>query len=130
VSIPDHLAVYPWYEPHQRWIRGDKGGVRANLRGANLTDANLRGANLTDANLTVAAGAIDAGTPNGWRVIGWLRGGWLSIRVGCHDIRLPEARAYWCESHPWWGNRQEIPPALDYVEAVARLRGWRMEEAS
>jgi hypothetical protein len=150
VTIPDHLAAFPWYEPHQRWLWNEEGGVRANFRGADLIDANLTGADLTDANLigadlrgadltdanlnganlTGAAGVIDAGTPHGWRVVGWLRDGWLSVRVGCHDIRLPDAREYWHESHPRWEDRQEIPPALDYVEAVARVRGWRVEEAS
>ena len=39
---------------HGMWQRGEKGGERANLRGANLRGANLRGANLTGANLTDA----------------------------------------------------------------------------
>ena len=38
-------------ESHKKWLRGDKGGIRANLCGANLCDANLRGANLCGANL-------------------------------------------------------------------------------
>ncbi len=36
---------------HKKWLRGDKGGKRANLTGANLTGANLTRANLTRANL-------------------------------------------------------------------------------
>jgi uncharacterized protein YjbI with pentapeptide repeats len=59
---------------HAHWLRGEAGGVRAdltyanltladltranltraNLTGANLTDANLTGANLTDSDLTGA----------------------------------------------------------------------------
>ena len=38
-------------EKHQRWLRGDVDGIRANLGGANLSGANLSGANLNLANL-------------------------------------------------------------------------------
>ena len=54
---PDDLR---WnLDKHAKWLRGEKGGERANLTGANLTEANLteanlRGANLTGANLTGA----------------------------------------------------------------------------
>ena len=56
-------------EKHEKWLKDQEGGERANLcgadlrganlcganlRGANLCDANLRGANLCDANLRVA----------------------------------------------------------------------------
>ena len=50
---------YDWYEPHQKWLRGDEGGKRANLTHAdlgraNLFDANLFGAKLIGANLNGA----------------------------------------------------------------------------
>ena len=38
-------------ESHKKWLCGDKGGIRANLRGANLRGANLRDANLDGADL-------------------------------------------------------------------------------
>ena len=38
-------------DKHLNWIRGESGGNRANLRGADLYGANLRGANLRGANL-------------------------------------------------------------------------------
>ena len=38
-------------ELHVKWLRGEKGGNYANLRGADLSNANLRGANLRGANL-------------------------------------------------------------------------------
>ena len=38
-------------EKHKKWLLGEDGGERANLRGANLCGANLRGADLRDANL-------------------------------------------------------------------------------
>lgn len=40
---------------HKKWLESDgKGGVRANLRGADLSSANLRGANLRGADLIYA----------------------------------------------------------------------------
>ena len=38
-------------DKHTKWLRGEDGGARANLRDANLRYANLRDANLRDANL-------------------------------------------------------------------------------
>ena len=38
-------------EKHAKWIRGEDGGERADLRGANLRDADLCGANLYGADL-------------------------------------------------------------------------------
>ena len=43
-------------ENHGKWLRGEDGGVHANLRGANLCDANLRDANLCYADLWSCAG--------------------------------------------------------------------------
>ena len=41
-------------ELHLKWLRSEKGGVRADLSDANLSDADLRGANLSDADLSRA----------------------------------------------------------------------------
>jgi len=41
-------------DPHQKWRRGEEGGVRANLADANLARANLAGTNLADADLARA----------------------------------------------------------------------------
>ena len=38
-------------DKHEKWLKCQDGGERANLRGANLCDADLRGANLRGANL-------------------------------------------------------------------------------
>ena len=38
-------------ELHQKWINGEKGGEKANLRGADLGWAELRGAELSEADL-------------------------------------------------------------------------------
>jgi hypothetical protein len=92
----------------------------AYLADANLADANLAGAYLAGASLAGAYQVIDAGTPNCYRCVGWLRDGALSVRVGCHDKRLADGRAYWAGKD----RRREVLAALDYVEAVAKLRGW------
>mgnify|MGYP001598905830 CR=1 FL=1 len=99
----------------------------ANLKGADLTDANLRdadlgradlmGADLTDANALVAAGQ-----PNGWWTYGWLRDGEIQVEAGCRHKTLAEGREYWAEK----ACRREVLAALDYIEAVARLRGWEV----
>src|SRR6185312_491459 len=39
---------------HGKWLRGESGGARADLRGANLSGADLSGANLRGANLSGA----------------------------------------------------------------------------
>ena len=41
-------------DAHKKWINGEDGGARADLRGADLGGANLRGANLRGANLSYA----------------------------------------------------------------------------
>lgn len=91
----------------------------AYLAGANLGRANLAGANLARAN-----GIIDGGTPDGWTAFAWIRDGWVSIRGGCHEFRPAEARAYW-SGKP---NRREVMAAVDYMLAVAKIRGWKTEE--
>ena len=82
--------------------------------------ANLGGANLVGAYLGGVAAVIALGAPNVWHAHAWLRDGWLSIRVGCQEKRLDEARAYWTGKN----NRREVMAALDYAETVAVLRGW------
>ena len=49
---PDELATILGL--HQRWIRGEPGGKRANLSGAYLRGSNLSGADLVGANLSGA----------------------------------------------------------------------------
>ena len=96
----------------------------ANLSGADLSGANLRDANLSDANLRGTISIIAGGAPNGWFTFGWLRAGRLSVRVGCREIGLAKGREYWAGKD----DRREVLAALAYVEAVAKLRGWRTEE--
>jgi len=92
------------------------------FRDANLEGANLEGAHLDGADLRGAKGIIHMGTPNGWHAHAWLRDGWLSIRVGCREFRLPEARDHWAGKD----DRREVMAALDYAEAVATIRQWAL----
>ena len=49
---PDELKAV--LDAHQKWLRGEDGGSRANLRRANLSSADLRGADLSSADLSGA----------------------------------------------------------------------------
>ena len=98
--------------------RADLGG--ANLAGADLGGAYLAGAYLARAYLADANDVIGAGFPNGWHAVGWRRDGHLRVIVGCRNFTLAEGRAYWKGKD----NRREVLAALDYIEAVARLREW------
>jgi len=51
----DNKTLADTLDAHVKWLRGEPGGVRANLTDAILTDANLTDANLTYAILTGAA---------------------------------------------------------------------------
>ena len=110
---------------------------RANLYGANLSAADLRGADLSAADLSAANlyradlygadlyradGIIGAGYPDGWTAYGWQRDGRLSIRIGCREKRLDEAREYWADKP----DRREVLAAVEYVAAVAAIRGWQL----
>jgi len=139
LNIPAILAA------HAEWIAtGGKSGKRANLHAANLYGADLSGADLRDINLSRAylsradlsraylygadmthiIAIIAAGYPEGWCAYGWLRDDVLSIRVGCREKRLPEARAYWSGKD----DRREVLAAVEYIAAVAAARGWKLEE--
>jgi hypothetical protein len=96
----------------------------AYLSGAYLDGADLSGAYLGGAYLRGATGVIHLGAPDGWHAHAWLRDGWLSIRVGCHEFRLAEARGYW-QGKP---DRREVMAALDYAETVAAIREWAVSE--
>lgn len=94
--------------------------AQAVAAGANLSGANLSNAYLSGADLGGATGIIPLGYPDGWCAYAWLRDGWLSVRGGCREFRLAEAREYWAGK----ADRREVLAAFDYAEAVAKLRGW------
>ena len=92
----------------------------ASLDGASLVGASLDGARLVGASLDGARGVIHLGCPDGWHAHAWLRDGFLSIRVGCQELRLDEARSYWAGKD----DRREVLAAVEYAASVAAIRGW------
>ena len=104
----------------------------ANLRGADLRGADLHGANLCGRKVNGDIGVIDAGTPNHWSALGFVDAGTgeLCVSVGCQLKEIGAGRAYWSSpDHHDRENRREVLAALDYIEAVARLRGWAAAKA-
>lgn len=96
----------------------DANFYRANLEGANLEGVELGGANLTDVNHL-----ISLNRPDRWHAYAWLRDGCLSIRVGCREMRLGEARAHWYGKE----HRREVMAAVEYAAAIAAIRRWPTE---
>ena len=96
----------------------------AYLRDADLRGADLRGAYLGGADLRDADFAAQLGHPNGWYAWTYVsKDGLRRVRVGCHDFTLAEGRAYWQGKD----NCREVMAALDYAEAIGKLRGWKQE---
>lgn len=93
----------------------------ANLSYANLRHANLRGADLRHANLRGVIDVISLGDPNGWSAFAWHNKATVMVQVGCKGFTLAEGRAYWADKD----DRREVMAALDYAEAVAKLRDWK-----
>lgn len=82
--------------------------------------ANLRGANLEGANLEGAHAVADLGQPDGWQAFAYLRESTIRVQVGCKNFTLAEGRAHWAGKP----DRREVLAALDYAEAVAKIRAW------
>ncbi len=98
----------------------------ADLQYANLAGADLRGADLQYANLAGADSVIDLGYPDGFKAFAYQNPGkQLRIQVWCKNESLAKGRAYWSSpEHHDLRNRREVLAALDYAEAVAKLRDW------
>lgn len=79
--------------------------------------ADLAGANLAGADL-----AAQLGQPNGWNAWTYFdtKLNEQRVRVGCQNKTIAEGRAYWQGK----ANRAEVMAALDYAEAIGKLRGW------
>src|SRR5574343_514009 len=85
-------------EKHRDWVYGKKGGVRANLYGANLCKANRYGANLTKANLygaNLTKADLTKANLYGANLYGTILGGinWLAY-IGIVPDHQGTARAY------------------------------------
>jgi uncharacterized protein YjbI with pentapeptide repeats len=87
----------------------------SDLRGSNLSGSNLRGSNLIGSDLIA-----NLGQPNGWSAYTYCTTGEQRIQVGCQNLTLAEGREYWSGKE----HRREVLAALDYAEAIGKLRGW------
>ncbi|MFP5204059.1 MAG: pentapeptide repeat-containing protein [Acidobacteriota bacterium] len=101
--------------------------ARAYLAGANLARADLAGADLADANLAGANLArakslLDCGTPHGWRVVIVAHDDGIRIAAGCRWFTFSAAVKHWRNRE----DRQLMQPLLAYIEAAAKIKGWRL----
>ena len=129
----DELKVI--LEKHKLWLKGNKGGVRADLRDANLSGADLRGANLRgvnlfDANLRDAcliyANLWDAdlrgANRNGNKVqIAPIFINGLHYRVGIWDNHIEIN----CQTHSFKRWRDFSDEAIMLMDGVEALNFWR-----
>ena len=61
------------------------------------------------------------GSPDSWFALTYFtENGEQRVHIGCRDYTLAEGRKYWSGK----SDRQEILAALDYAEAIGRIRGW------
>lgn len=98
----------------------------ANLSSAKLSGAILYGADLFRANLAGAIGIASLGSPDGWSSLVWLNAdGIARVRIECLVKTIAEGREYWRGKD----DRREVLAALDYAEAIAKLRGWPIAKA-
>ena len=123
-------------ELHSKWLRGEDGGARANLRGvylrgadllganlvganligANLLGADLRGVYLRGANLNRAKNIMQFGPmPTSGRTIYAVRhdSGWM-VQAGCFWGTLDEVEAKVKASH-------NCPAYLGFIEILRKL---------
>lgn len=90
----------------------------ANLYGTTLVGADLNGANL-DATVLLDGGQRS----DGYRFVGWMKAGVLSIRAGCRNFTMAEARVHWAETRGGTPLGDETFAILDHIERVAKVRG-------
>ena len=125
--LADHAA---WRADIKKGKRANFGGAdlwgadlaSADLGGANLRRADLRGASLGGTDLGGAYHVIALGQPNGWWAFAYQWEGTIWLRVGCRTMSIADGRAYWAGKE----DRREVLAALDYAEAIAKLRGWEV----
>ena len=96
---------------------------KADLRWADLRWADLRGADLSGANLSGANHVQTLGQPNGWFAFTYFYKGFQRVQVGCQNFTLKQGRDYWQGKE----DRSEVMAAIDYAEAIGKLRKWGMK---
>lgn len=94
-------------EKHAQWSRGEPGGERADLGGANLRGANLRGANLYGANLRGANLGDAAGSDE-------------PAKVGGSCVVLTGDAGYW-----WMFADTNAGPVLRFGCELRTVKDWK-----
>ena len=85
--------------------------AKVSLDFASLDGASLRGASLV----------ASLGQPNNWYAFTYCTQGEQRAQVGCRNFNIAEGREYWANKP----DRREVLAALDYAEAIGRIRGWK-----
>ena len=94
----------------------------SDLSGADLSYSDLSYSNLRGADLRGSAIVAHIGQPDGWHAYTYFdtKLNEQRVQVGCQNKTLAEGREYCANKE----NRREVLAALDYAEAIGKLRGW------
>ena len=94
----------------------------SDLSGADLSYSDLSYSNLRGADLRGSAIVAHIGQPDGWHAYTYFdtKLNEQRVQVGCQHKTLAEGREYCANKE----NRREVLAALDYAEAIGKLRGW------
>ncbi len=108
--------------------RADLGG--ADLREAYLGGAYLRGADLGGVLAEHCSRILTAASGSGYQMVFVRHSDGVSVHAGCRNVpSLAEAREHWrkgkdCEPD----HLADCVAALEYLEALAKRRGWDLGE--
>ena len=125
MSDKDRLltGVIEW----NRWRFGDGVGHRPNLSGADLSVANL--------SRTLAIHSprlLSASCGSGYQMVLMDSGNSIAVHAGCHSggdefSSIEDARTHWTKTATAGREKHcaECLMALDFLEGLARRRGWK-----
>lgn len=120
-------------DSHAKWLKGEDGGIRADLSGCNLSDSDLSGCNLSRVDLSRAnlSGVNLSGVKNhlyvgqrsdGYQFFADHNGTDWHIRAGCRCKTIAEYRKH-IETYSCAKKRSETKLLLDYAELIIADRG-------
>ena len=126
ISKEELLAII---ERHRKWLRGEDGGVRANLNGASLDGASLDGASLVRANLNGASldgaslvranlngASLDGANLNGANLDGAKLSGVIGGNTRIQSIQVDPYRIVIIDKSIVWGGctKKTVQEWLEY----------------